>query len=102
MVRAGSPGAVLHTDAVQAVPWLDVAAGHRPGPTWCRSAPTSSAGPRGWVPWSSATAPTLYPLIHGGGQERDRRSGTHNVAGIVGMAAALAATVVRADSRGRG
>ena len=32
----------------------------------------------------------LAPIIHGGGQERDRRSGTHNVAGIVGMAAALA------------
>ena len=29
----------------------------------------------------------------GGGQERDRRSGTHNVAGIVGMAAAMRATV---------
>ena len=35
------------------------------------------------------------PMIHGGGQERERRSGTHNVAGIVAMAAALAATVVR-------
>src|SRR5213078_5255573 len=39
---------------------------------------------------------TLSPIIHGGGQERDRRSGTHNVAGIVGMAAAMQATV---DSR---
>src|SRR5207253_4730159 len=35
----------------------------------------------------------LHPIIHGGGQERDRRSGTHNVAGIVGMAAAMRATV---------
>ena len=32
------------------------------------------------------------PLIVGGGQERDRRSGTHNVAGIVAAAEALAAT----------
>jgi cysteine desulfurase len=31
--------------------------------------------------------------MHGGGQERDRRSGTHNVAGIVGMAAAMQATL---------
>ena len=31
--------------------------------------------------------------MRGGGQERDRRSGTHNVAGIVGLAAALQATV---------
>jgi cysteine desulfurase len=34
----------------------------------------------------------IDPLLVGGGQERDRRSGTHNVPGIVAMAAALAAT----------
>ena len=34
----------------------------------------------------------IEPLIFGGGQERDRRSGTHNVAGIVATAAALVAT----------
>ncbi len=39
------------------------------------------------------------PLIHGGGQERERRSGTHNVAGIVGLAAALTATVADRDRR---
>jgi cysteine desulfurase len=32
----------------------------------------------------------LTPLLHGGGQERERRAGTENVAGIVGMAKALA------------
>ncbi len=37
----------------------------------------------------------IQPVIHGGGQERERRSGTHNVAGIVGMAAAIAATVAQ-------
>jgi cysteine desulfurase len=35
----------------------------------------------------------VAPILHGGGQERDRRSGTHNVAGIVAMAAAMQATV---------
>lgn len=34
----------------------------------------------------------LEPLIHGGGQERGRRSGTENVAGAVGVAAALRLT----------
>ena len=31
----------------------------------------------------------MPPLLYGGGQERNRRSGTENVAGCVGMAAAL-------------
>jgi cysteine desulfurase len=35
---------------------------------------------------------TLEPLILGGGQERDRRSGAHNVAGIVGTSVALSVT----------
>ena len=34
----------------------------------------------------------MRPLISGGGQERERRSGTHNVAGIVALAAALVET----------
>ena len=33
----------------------------------------------------------LEPLIHGGGQELGRRSGTHNVMAVVGMAAAMQA-----------
>jgi len=32
------------------------------------------------------------PVVHGGGQERGLRSGTENVAGVVGFAAALTAT----------
>jgi cysteine desulfurase len=35
----------------------------------------------------------LAPLLLGGGQERNRRSGTENVAGIAGMAAALEAAL---------
>src|SRR6202034_2033925 len=31
----------------------------------------------------------LVPLLHGGGQEHERRSGTHDVAGIVGVGTAL-------------
>ena len=31
----------------------------------------------------------ITPLLHGGGQEKGRRAGTHNVPGIVGMAKAL-------------
>ncbi len=37
----------------------------------------------------------LEPLIHGGHQERNRRAGTHNVAGIVGLG--QAATLARTE-----
>ena len=47
VVDAEAPGAVLHTDAVQAFAWLDVAPSGRLRPTWSRSAATSSAGPSG-------------------------------------------------------
>ena len=60
------------------------AAPRRAGRPGRRSAPTSSAGPRASARWSSATARRSPPLLLGGGQERERRSGTQNVAGVVG------------------
>ncbi|MFM8955939.1 MAG: aminotransferase class V-fold PLP-dependent enzyme, partial [Actinomycetota bacterium] len=50
-------------------------------------------GPKGMGIMVQKAGITLEPLIMGGGQERDRRSGTTNVAGIVATAAALRATV---------
>ncbi|NLJ24005.1 MAG: aminotransferase class V-fold PLP-dependent enzyme, partial [Firmicutes bacterium] len=43
----------------------------------------------------------LDPLIHGGGQERNRRAGTENVAGIVGLATALELAVAEMNSSAR-
>lgn len=81
-------GAAVHTDGVQAAGWLPLdlgalgvdalsLAGHKVG------APkgTGALIVRGRVP--------LEPLLHGGGQERGRRSGTENVAGAVAFATAL-------------
>jgi cysteine desulfurase len=81
-------GVPLHLDAVQAAGWLPLSAadlgydaislaGHKLG------APkgTGVLGVRGRIP--------LEPLLHGGGQERGRRSGTEDVAGAVGFATAL-------------
>ena len=61
------------------------------------SAPTSSAARRASACSSCATASTLEPLMLGGGQERERRSGTQNVAGIVahGRGAARSPTTER-------
>jgi cysteine desulfurase len=92
LVRRRSPHAVLHTDAVQAFPWLDVAQAAAPADLISVSA-HKFGGPQGTgvLAVRGDREVPLVPLIHGGGQERDRRSGTHNVAGIVGMAAAMQA-----------
>ena len=85
---AHAAGARMHTDAVQAAGWLPLSidalgvdalslAGHKVG------APkgTGALIVRGRLP--------LEPVLHGGGQERGRRSGTENVAGAVAFATAL-------------
>ena len=92
LVRAHAPQAVLHTDAVQAFSWLDVAALAAPADLVAVSA-HKFGGPKGVGALVVRQGVTVRPIIHGGGQERDRRSGTHNVAGIVAMAAAMQSTV---------
>ncbi len=92
VVRRRSPRAVVHTDAVQAVPWLDVATLASPADLVAVSA-HKFGGPKGVGALVVRRGVPLAPLLHGGGQERDRRSGTHNLPGIVGMAAAMAETV---------
>jgi cysteine desulfurase len=92
MVRAEAPRAILHTDAVQAFAWLDVAADAAVADCISVSA-HKFGGPKGVGALVVRGDVELEPLILGGGQERDRRSGTHNVAGIVAMAAAMQATV---------
>jgi len=92
LVRERAPGAAVHTDAVQAFPWLDVAALAGPADLVAVSA-HKFGGPKGVGALVVRQGVTVKPIIHGGGQERDRRSGTHNVAGIVSMAAAMRATV---------
>jgi cysteine desulfurase len=90
--RAVNPSVVVHTDAVQAFISEDVGvdllnvdmlslAAHKFG------------GPKGVGLLYVREGVRLEPLLHGGGQELGRRSGTHNVMGAVGMAAAMEATV---------
>ena len=91
VIRRRAPGAVLHTDAVQAFPWVDVARLARDASLISVSA-HKFGGPKG-VGALVARDVAVKAIIHGGGQERDLRSGTHNVAGIVGMAVAMQLTV---------
>ncbi len=90
-VRGRAGNAILHTDAVQAACWLDLRT------LWPHvDVLTLSAhkfgGPKGVGVMVVREGVVLEPLMLGGGQERDRRSGTHNVAGIVGTAEALRVT----------
>jgi cysteine desulfurase len=97
IVRERAPLAVVVTDAVQAFPWLDVA--HRAAPADLVAVSAHKfGGPKGVGALVVRRGTTVHPIIHGGGQERDRRSGTHNVAGIVAMAAAMQATVAERDA----
>ncbi len=91
VVRRRSPSAVLHTDAVQAVPWLGVAE-HARGADLVSVSAHKFGGPKGIGALVVRDGRELRPLLFGGGQERERRSGTTNVAGVVGMAAALGAS----------
>jgi cysteine desulfurase len=87
IVHAEAPAARLHTDAVQAMCWLDLSAAAAPADLVSLSA-HKFGGPKGVGALVVRKGVELEPLLLGGGQERDRRSGTHNVAGIVGMASA--------------
>jgi cysteine desulfurase len=90
IVRARAPWAVIHTDAVQAVPWIDVATAAAPADLVSVSA-HKFGGPKGIGALVVRKGTPLEPLVEGGGQERGLRSGTSNVAGAVAMAAALRA-----------
>ncbi len=92
VVRDAAPEALLHTDAVQAANWIDLAVdaadydlisvtGHKLG------------SPVGTGALVVRNGVELDPLIVGGGQERGRRAGTPDVAGAVSFAEALSETV---------
>jgi cysteine desulfurase len=91
LVRRRAPRAVLHTDAVQAAAWFDVAQLAAAVDMVSISA-HKFGGPQGVGALALRGPVQLEPLVYGGPQERERRAGTHNVAGIVGLAAALRAS----------
>jgi len=85
--EARASDALFHTDAVQAAGKieLDFAAS---GVHLMSLSAHKINGPKGVGALVVDAAVELKPLLHGGGQEKDRRSGTENVAGIVGFGAA--------------
>lgn len=85
---AAARGVPFHTDAVQGAGWLDLDVG-RLGVQAMSISGHKVGAPKGiGILYVQRRVP-FEPLIHGGGQEGGRRSGTENVAAAVGMATAL-------------
>ena len=82
-------GALFHTDAVQAAASLPVDVGALGVDALTLSGHKLGAPKGSGAAYVRAGLP-LEPLLHGGGQERGRRSGTENVAWAVALAAACA------------
>ncbi len=91
-------GVPLHVDAVQAAASLEVEFAGSGAETMALSA-HKLYGPKGVGCLLARDPARIPPLILGGGQEHGLRSGTENVAGVVGFAAALAAARASADHR---
>lgn len=85
---AHGAGALFHTDAVQAAGHVRLNA-EASGIDMLSISAHKFHGPKGVGALVCRTREGAEPLIYGGGQERGRRSGTENVPGIVGLAAAL-------------
>ena len=83
-------GAYFHTDAVAAAGKIPVDVGVL-GVDMLSASAHKFGGPQGVGFLYVKKGTPLMPLLYGGSQERAMRAGTENVAGIVGMAAAISA-----------
>lgn len=79
---------IFHTDAVQAVGHIPVDV-QKMGVDMLSLSAHKFGGPRGVGALYCRGGKSLEPLLFGGGQERGRRPGTENTAGIVAMAVAM-------------
>ena len=91
---------LFHTDAVQAAGYLDLDV-RMLGVDLLSLSGHKFHGPKGTgVLFIRRGAPFL-PYLLGGGQERERRSGTENIPGIVGLSVALEAANAKREETGR-
>jgi cysteine desulfurase len=87
VLRSAAPRALLHTDAAQALCWLDVRRAAAPADL-VTLASHKAGGPKGIGALVVRGGTRLEPLLLGGGQERERRGGTPDVAAAVAFAVA--------------
>lgn len=87
---------LFHTDAVQAVGHIKIDV-RSLGIDMLSMSAHKFQGPKGVGALFIKIGRTLPPLLNGGGQENGLRSGTENIPGIVGMAAAIEEAVAHMD-----
>ena len=96
-VRRRAPQARVFTDAVQAAPFLNLAE-VTAGADLVSVSAHKVGGPVGTGALGVSPGVALGARQHGGGQERERRSGTQDVAGAVGLATALRLAAAERDA----
>ena len=87
---------IFHTDAVQAVGKIPVDVKEL-GVDMMTLSAHKMYGPKGVGALYINNELKIEPILHGGGQEKEIRSGTQNVAGIVGMGKAAEVAVQKID-----
>ncbi len=91
-------GALFHTDAVQSVGHIPVTV-NEIGCDLLSLAAHKFYGPKGVGALYVRRGVLVEPLVHGGGQEQERRAGTESVAAVVGLAHALRRAREELDGR---
>ena len=96
--QARKAGALFHADAVQAAGKIPVSF-RALGVDLMSLSSHKIYGPKGAGALVADAAVELVPLLHGGGQERNLRGGTENVAALVGFGAAAELAGVEMEAR---
>ncbi len=88
IVKRKNPASLIHCDAIQAFPKYKIIPS-KLGIDLMSVSSHKFGGPKGCGFLYIKDRVKVNPIIHGGGQQSNMRSGTENVPGIAGMAAAM-------------